>query len=780
VLVPSRSLERASFERKSVGKIQPLEAGTEGQSEEFRTAVEAKKQGKLEEACQIYEEILKIWPENAAARLNFGVCLMEMGKTEEAIALYKAGTDIIESPGLLFNQAIGCMWLKQPSEALNLLNKAENLPLNENFPISEVKRYLQSFLSPAPHRSPILANFTHSSISESPFESFPEHSQPGNTAASLSGSRRTAAVAKTPDLLGNRKQSLWNVFKSIDEIAYKCEDKPKKRHFTPVLIRIRSKSPGDIKGKSLTPVRISRNPKKKRQIEPYLTEEDYNPFNIPSESDSNPGKKKPPPMRKMRKNGVLMQEDLEDESKLKQVQFDTEQELAMHEKFAEVRGLIQTEADKLASAVLFAEENGEKSLLTRLTQDHLATVRSLLKRRKRDNQEENVLLTLLSPLKFFTRFQKEVRAQLLAISEYRYSVPGETIFTQGEAGTIMYVLLHGSVLVQQSSTDLGDVPLTISTLYDGDSFGELSLFQMQGERGSTARAVTCVAGEACDLLEIPKLCFHNIIMQQVETAIEAKINFLLSLSIFAGVERVNLVPLVTNLEPVKFQFDEILVNKGEKPKGMHILVSGICKVYADDFPLKDAVRDQYVSLRMQRSPSVQPFHTGLEEFHKVKKPIWVIHPEKKGQRSYSARSLLPIVSHKAQLHLATLQTGDYFGGRCLSHSNPSTSPDTDTVISPSTCSVVAESSDVSVFLLTPAHMKYLGEKLAVRTRQETVMSRIARGSDADCPVFLGKREFQEDCLQWKRYKREMVDLAYRGWFVDKHRHRIISAIRDQG
>ena len=64
--------------------------------------------------------------------------------------------------------------------------------------------------------------------------------------------------------------------------------------------------------------------------------------------------------------------------------------------------------------------------------------------------------------------------------------------------------------------------------------------------------------------------------------------------------------------------------------------------------------------------------------------------------------------------------------------------------------------------------------------QETVVDRVGQNSDPDCPVFLGKREFQEDCLQWKRYKRGLVDLAYRGWFADRHRHRIISAIRDQG
>jgi len=702
VLVPSRSLERAAFEAKAAGRIKPLEAEEGGPNEQFRAAVQAKSEGKLVKACQIYEEIIQIWPENVAARLNFGVCLLELGKVEEALALYKAGTDIIASPGLLFNQAVCHFALKDPASALTLLNRAEALPSTTPLPILEVKAYIQSFLSPGPIR--YSGNLPKPSIDESPLECFPDPSHSNCTAASLS--RRTPGT-RNEESLGWGKKPLWDLFRSIDEFACK-----KERRFTPVMVRVRSKSPMSGKPKSLTPVRIRRNSKKRRQYEPYLTEKDDPLIDIPSETSPNPHPSKRLPMSKMRKNGDLMQEDLEDEWKLRQVQFDTEQALTMHEKFAEVRALIQTEADKLTSEVLFPEPIQAKPL-SRLTRSQLGSVRALLQMRGRGSSEESTLLDLLAPLRFFARFQREVRAQLLAISEYRHSVPGATIFTQGETGTIMYVLLYGSVLVQKSSPDLGDTPLTISTLYDGDSFGELSLFQMQGERGSTARAVTCVAAEACDLLAIPKLCFHNIIMQQVETAIEAKIKFLLSLNLFAGVERVNLVPLATNLEPVKFQFDEVLVQKGEKPKGMHIIISGICKVYADDFPLKDTTNDQYTSQRMKRSPSVQPFRTGLEEFYKVKKPIWNLHPEKQGKRSLSARNLLPIATHKEQILLSTLQTGDYFGGRCLLNANHS--PDTEIVLTPSSCTVVAESSEVSVFLLTPAHFQYLGEKLAVRT-----------------------------------------------------------------
>ena len=723
--------------------------------EEFEKAGRAKKAGKVEEAREIYEEMRKIWPESEEIRVNLGVCMMELGKFEEALGIFDENEAQSHKLALIFNKSLCCFALKDTNEAIRLLKLAESLPNPSNFPIKSAKFHILSQISPSQPR------YLTESIDESPFESQPETSYSQNT---------PIPVTKSQEYLKNRKKSMWNLFKSIDDFG----EREGIRRFTPVRVRVRRKSQGTAKGKSLSPIphRPSRTVlRKKKSTEPYPPEDDYISTEITAVSDFQP-KITRSPARKTRRCGDLMQEDLEDETKLRQVQFDTEEDLIIKEKFRDLRKIMQNEGEKLTCEELIPEGGGEKTGFGRLSRQELVLFRSLIQRENRENAENEAILRIVSQLKFFARFQWEVRSSVLEVCRYRYCQSGERVFGQGEPGSLMYILIHGSVLLQKSSPEYGHTNLTVGTLYDGDSFGEMSLFHTQGERGNTPRAVTCVTAEACDLLEVQKETFHRIIMQQVESAIEAKLKFLMGIGLFTGVESVNLVPLATNIELVRYQLDQVIVRKGAVPPGMFIIVSGIVKIYTSGFPLKDAKKDEFASARMKRSPSVQPFRLGQVDYRTVKKPAWTLHPEKQGTRSSSARNLHSC--KQENMLLAVLQTGDYFGGRCLLAGNKQEQGE----VEASTCSAVAESAEVTVYILTPTHLQYLGEKLSVSPTQDTVISRLAKKTDPDCPSFINKREFKEECLQWKRYKRDLVDLAYRGWFVDRHKQRIISALRE--
>jgi CRP-like cAMP-binding protein len=51
----------------------------------------------------------------------------------------------------------------------------------------------------------------------------------------------------------------------------------------------------------------------------------------------------------------------------------------------------------------------------------------------------------------------------------------KVIFNQGDIGDKLYVILKGRVAVQIQSVEYGKLPVVITTLNDGDQFGELSL-----------------------------------------------------------------------------------------------------------------------------------------------------------------------------------------------------------------------------------------------------------------------------------------------------------------
>ncbi|MDR2306922.1 MAG: cyclic nucleotide-binding domain-containing protein [Paucimonas sp.] len=73
---------------------------------------------------------------------------------------------------------------------------------------------------------------------------------------------------------------------------------------------------------------------------------------------------------------------------------------------------------------------------------------------------------------------------------------GQTIFSEGDAGTFMCILHHGVVSVRK--TDGNGALVEIATLRKGRAFGEMAV--LDGER----RSATCVAASDCQLLTLGK------------------------------------------------------------------------------------------------------------------------------------------------------------------------------------------------------------------------------------------------------------------------------------
>lgn len=73
---------------------------------------------------------------------------------------------------------------------------------------------------------------------------------------------------------------------------------------------------------------------------------------------------------------------------------------------------------------------------------------------------------------------------------------GQTLFSEGDAGTFMCILHRGVVSVRK--TDSSGALVEIATLRKGRAFGEMAV--LDGER----RSATCVAASACQVLSLGK------------------------------------------------------------------------------------------------------------------------------------------------------------------------------------------------------------------------------------------------------------------------------------
>jgi len=98
-------------------------------------------------------------------------------------------------------------------------------------------------------------------------------------------------------------------------------------------------------------------------------------------------------------------------------------------------------------------------------------------------------------------------ARYFGLSELK---EGESIFREGDAGTFMCIVGSGDIAVLKSNLDGKRV--TLATLREGRTFGEMAL--LDGER----RSATCIAATDCVLLTLSQDSLNKMLEEAPRTA----------------------------------------------------------------------------------------------------------------------------------------------------------------------------------------------------------------------------------------------------------------------
>lgn len=96
---------------------------------------------------------------------------------------------------------------------------------------------------------------------------------------------------------------------------------------------------------------------------------------------------------------------------------------------------------------------------------------------KKDRDRNYLILNnAVKDLKFFRKLHKGVRSGILEASRFIKFEKNETVFKQGDYGDKMYIILRGSVnIITTQSTIGGNIEYVITSLYDGQHFGDLAM-----------------------------------------------------------------------------------------------------------------------------------------------------------------------------------------------------------------------------------------------------------------------------------------------------------------
>ena len=187
---------------------------------------------------------------------------------------------------------------------------------------------------------------------------------------------------------------------------------------------------------------------------------------------------------------------------------------------------------------------------------------------------------------FFSRFPQEIRLKLLKISAPIEYNSGDIIFHEGEIGDDMYAIIRGSIVITKKSNIYKDQEIPIASLYDGRYFGELSLVPKEINESQGVRSVTCTASEQTLVFALSKIEYNHILLEQLEHDLDKKIMFLSQLDFFKNIDPYILIPLATNIETFVFENSQEILEKGQLPLGLYIIVKGFAVAVTEGIRIK--------------------------------------------------------------------------------------------------------------------------------------------------------------------------------------------------
>lgn len=301
-----------------------------------------------------------------------------------------------------------------------------------------------------------------------------------------------------------------------------------------------------------------------------------------------------------------MQEDLSSAQKKENVLKDVD----IHKKISEKLKIIKTKIEEdIASQQLEINKQPNNLESHNLTIQELDLVISEYKKPP-DKRNYEKIDKASQKLPFFKKFGKTVRYHLMRIASYTEYKTAEVIFRQGEMGEMMYIILRGSVSIEKIASEFGNKEIVVNSLYDGKPFGELALISsLRSGNYPVNRMATIITSEACKLLEIPKVEFNKVVMTELRDEIEIKLRFLEQSKLFKDLDPVHLIPLASDVEVQHFACDEVILEKGEKPKGLYMIMKGHAVAFTEGYKVMGKELSEFANVKAKKS-TPRAFYTG--------------------------------------------------------------------------------------------------------------------------------------------------------------------------
>ena len=386
-------------------------------------------------------------------------------------------------------------------------------------------------------------------------------------------------------------------------------------------------------------------------------------------------------------------------------------------------------------------------------------------------------------LGFFQKFQPHIREKIYRMCDIKFYNPGEAIFNQGEVGENMYVIIRGAVTIKKEGKEFGGQNIVVNSIYDGRQFGELALLNaMNPSKSSNERTASCIACEKSHLLCMPKVNYSEILLLSNKKDLDEKIEFFLSLPFFIGIQRSYLMALASNIEKISYKLNDVILDKGELPKGLYIISKGHAILYTEGYSVKEKYTGEYSRLRTQR-PKPAPIYHSLSPPGKKKKqaenefetsPLKRIATREMNEMSeekmktiqkFLTQEEIATVNDenhliKERIPFTSLKEKDFFGGRAVLDGYFGSNKQN----TPSKFCIAAQSTTVELYLLTKYHLQFLTQEMT--TQLATILE---KSYETDCPSEIDPKQMDNLFRSWQSFKVQLIKDIRKENYIAKHK-----------
>ena len=296
--------------------------------------------------------------------------------------------------------------------------------------------------------------------------------------------------------------------------------------------------------------------------------------------------------------------------------------MTMQNKFKEVENDVEEEQEEIEVAEgatkAVPQPDGGDSILTEIRipkkggrGERTLTLREqlLLRSLMRDPQERNeddlsLIVRATSDIKFFQDLSEQQHSEVCVGLTHEVVPEGKTIFTQGDEGSIFYIVYRGSCKMYVNDAKLNWRRTCVATQNEGGSFGELALLSDGGTRSATA-----VADKTSILLKIEREEYTRTLMKLHHADLKLMKNYLRSIFLFEGSTAEELNRLASCLTRRRCARNTAIIRQGTTSDALFFVLRGTCRVIKkctvprDQRPLLETSPDAKLSPRyVERTP----------------------------------------------------------------------------------------------------------------------------------------------------------------------------------